>query len=317
MWIPDAWLIGDPHIGIDFDNRGTPLHRRGERRASQFQQLAEELAKDVTLNVMVGDLFDKPVVPQKLLYKTYTLYRDAALARPQTTFVLLAGNHDVPREKMDAVTGEPNLGSIHSLKEMLRWLPNVRVVMEPEIIGDIAFFPWEWGVTALEQVNGPLPNTAVGHWDIVSFGGDDSHLCPVNRLQDHGIDKIITGHYHLSGDYGPVFCTGSLQPYTHAEDPNGTMYRTLTLAELEVADPAEIRDLNIRVLLAPGEVIPDNIDCLSLTKKRLDEEGSDTSLIEVNLGDFKLTSALDRHLHEQEVPTGIQNQIKERLGVTD
>src|SRR3546814_20896947 len=86
-----------------------------------------------------------------------------------------------------------------------------------------------------------------------SFGGDDSHICPTAALKAKFGDglTIYSGHYHLPGEYEvdghTVVCTGSMEPYSHAEDPSGDLYVTLTLAELEARD--DLHDKCVRVLL--------------------------------------------------------------------
>ncbi len=47
-------------------------------------------------------------------------------------------------------------------------------------------------------------------------------------------------------------------------------------------DPDEYKDLNIRLLLSPGQDLPIDVDCLSLTSKRLveDEESEQVDIEE-------------------------------------
>jgi len=313
----DVWLIGDPHIGIDFDKRGTPITRRGDRERLQLQQFVEELNQDVRVNVMVGDLFDKPVVDIKLVHYVYDAYREAALNRPGTTFVLLAGNHDLFRQLKDPKTGKLLRGSFHALARMLLHIPNVIVVTEPQIIEDIVFFPWQWDITSNEQVlqYSKLPKIAVGHWDLLDFGGNNDHLCPVDSLHTLGVKEIYSGHMHTAGNYGDVICTGSMQPYTHAEDPEQTMYRTLTLQELEQTDPSSLVDMNVRILLESGEELPE-VDCLSLTVKRIGEPDS-VEVSEVGTGSFDLKATLFRNMNELGVIDPIQIEIWEKINVSD
>src|SRR3546814_19137811 len=75
-------------------------------------------------------------------------------------------------------------------------------------------------------------------------------LFPYTTLFRSGL-TIYSGHYHLPGEYEvdghTVVCTGSMEPYSHAEDPSGDLYVTLTLAELEARD--DLHDKCVRVLL--------------------------------------------------------------------
>src|SRR3546814_7408633 len=88
-------LIGDPHLGRKFEN-GVPLHRRGERERNQLANFQDQLAQDVDIVVMVGDLFDHPHVGFKVVLDAYIAI-DAATQATGNEILLLAGNHDLPR----------------------------------------------------------------------------------------------------------------------------------------------------------------------------------------------------------------------------
>jgi predicted phosphodiesterase len=310
-----GWLIGDPHLGRDFRN-GTPLHRRGEREAMQLAQFREELATpDVDLVVMVGDLFDKPFVPLNTIHQAVDAVVEAAQARPGVTFYFLAGNHDKSRQL--AIKGAWELFSV-----AVRWLSNVVILDQPACHDGIAFYPWQWDRTALEQVEHNHSHgckVAIGHWDLISFGGDDSHIAPTDALMAaHGADvQIFSGHYHEEGIFKVgdvnVLCTGSMQPYTHAEDPNGDLYLTLTTEQLAGIDPDELRNKCVRVILNPGEEMPD-VDCLQLTSKKADSEAEEVELGEVGIGAFDLHAVLAEEFAGNEVPDQVQGFIKERIG---
>ena len=93
----EGWIIGDPHLGRKFNN--VALHRQGEREAAQLAQFKAELATpDVGIVVMIGDLFDKPFVPLSVINDAAHAVIEAAGAREDVTFVMLAGNHDKSRQ---------------------------------------------------------------------------------------------------------------------------------------------------------------------------------------------------------------------------
>lgn len=310
------WLIGDPHMGRDF--KGVPLHRKGERERMQIDDLRRNLAQPCRMNVNIGDVFDKPLVDLKVVHAVADAYYEASEAYPDTQFVVLAGNHDLFRQLVDK-DGRPLKGSFHALARMIGHLPNVTVLFEPAIINDVAFFPWQWDVSAKDQVNelGASYRGAYGHWDLADFGGNNEHLVPIKELEAHGASEFWSGHFHVAGDYMvdgvPVHCTGSMQPYTHAEDPTGNFYRTLTLAEL---DDIDVTNMNIRVILAPGETLPD-VDCLSIISMRQDAPEALEFDDNVGLGDFDLATVLAQKFEELSVPPKVQNVIREKLGAID
>ncbi|WP_037500531.1 metallophosphoesterase [Sphingomonas jaspsi] len=313
-----VWLIGDPHLGRKFET-GVPLDRRGEREARQLQKFKDELATDCDINIMVGDLFDHPQVSLTTILEATDAYLNAAQNNPKRTYVAMAGNHDRSRQ----------LGSIGAWELFRRLIgddhPNIWVVDKPTFIdcGDyeqIACVPWQWGKPVVEQIEAmgesehvPL---VVLHHDLESFGGDDTYLVPAQLIRELFPNaRIITGHWHLEGDYKlggvEVTCTGSLEPYTHAEDPNGDLYVTLTVEELAAADPADLRDKAVRVLLRDGDELPIGLDCLQLTGKRISELENDEPSVADKLGTFDWKAILDEHL--KEVPGYVREFIDERL----
>jgi hypothetical protein len=308
----DGWLIGDPHFGRDFRN-GTPLHRRGERERMQLEQFRTELTLGETMCVMVGDLFDKPFVPLSAINAAAWAVKEAAEARPHITFVFMAGNHDKSRE-----IGVRGAWEIFELAVGL--IPNVVVLNEPAQMNDVAFFPWQWDVSAAEQVERFVPtgdvHTAIGHWDLRDYGGDTSHLAPVNELLKLNPNiNLKSGHYHEEGlfivEQISVECTGSMQPYTHGEDPNGTMYLTLSLDETLAR--GDLHDKCVRVILQPGETLPD-IDCLQLTKLVADREVEEIEIGEIGVGGFNMKAVLAEEFEQNEVPAPVQTFIGERIG---
>lgn len=309
-----GWLIGDPHFGRDFSN-GRPLNRRGDRERMQRAQFREELnTPDVEVIIMVGDLFDKPVVPLTVLLQVIQDVIEAAEARPEVTFIFMAGNHDLSRVLEQQ-------GAWEVFKMAVGWLENVHVINEVFLWEDVACFPWDWTLTVKEQLKSVAETEGVeaiiGHFDMMSFGGSDDHLCPVEALQEaFGEDVVIySGHYHEERDYEingvTVHCTGSLQPYAHGE---GDMYVTLTLEEALKRD--DLADKVVRIRLQPGETLPD-INCLQLTAQRVTEAGEVPDEIDIDAvasTTFNVEETLKAKFEANEVPDNVQTFIKEKLG---
>lgn len=307
-----AKLIGDPHLGKKFET-GVPLHRRGEREKKQMEKFIAELSTpDVDYNIMVGDLFDHPHVGYGVTVAAAEAYRAAAKANPSVEYVALAGNHDLPR----------NLGVVgawDAFEKMTAGVSNLIVTRQTlTIYGEIVCFPWDWTMSAAQQVENFSTHpkvkqfsTAVGHWDLRSYGGDDSHMAPVDELHAHGITDIYGGHYHTAGDYdvagGVVHCTGSMEPYSHAEDPDGEIYVTLTLYEAFAA--TDLHDKCVRILLKDGEEVPYDLDCLALTYKRETEHSEQLQTIGAH--DFDWRGIMDEALAplHPDVRTFIQDRI--------
>lgn len=315
----NLWLIGDPHLGKRFEN-GVPLDRRGEREARQFEKFLAELDADCDINIMVGDLFDHPQVAMSTILAAAEAYQFASERRPQTQFFVMAGNHDRSRQLN-------TIGAWEIFRKMVvgRY-DNVFVVDTVGKVETIAFVPWEWGKPVAEAIDERFTThhenveveLVVLHHDLESFGGNTDYMVPAKLIMERfpNCQKIITGHWHLEGDYVvdgvPVACTGSLEPYTHAEDPDGELYVSLTLEQLQARDPADLKDKCVRVFLRDGEELPVGLDCLQLTGKRIADIGADpdTDIVE-RMGAFDWQAILDEHL--KAVEPYVREFIDERL----
>lgn len=307
--------IGDPHMGRKFGpEQGVPRHRVGEREANQMAHFISELEADADVIVSVGDLFDNPYVPDAVVVAVANAVISAAERNPDVEYFHMAGNHDLPKN-LSAV------GAWVSFRKMVEdRLPNLHVVSKPYRYKTLAMFPWEYERTALEQVAdlaGEEVHDAIGHWDLAVFDGKDDHLAPVAALTEaFGASvKIASGHYHKPGPYTVngvvVDCTGSMQPYTHGEDPEGRLYVTKPLAEV-LADPAAFRNKYVRVIVAEGEEIPE-IDCLGLSHLRQKTTAAVRDTL--SLDDFNWQKILQECITP--LDPRVQSFIKERVHVDE
>jgi hypothetical protein len=135
-----------------------------------------------------------------------------------------------------------------------------------------------------------------------------------------GAQRLYSGHWHVAGDYRVdghiVRCTGSMQPMTHAEDPNGRMYVTVTLEEYEEADKAQFKNKYVRVIADVGEEVDELPDCLGfkVLRKANEEEPQEYN---VEVEGFKVSDIIEKNLKKHEVPTEVGTFIKERINATD
>lgn len=302
-------LIGDPHLGRKFEV-GVPLHKRGRREASQFQDFRDRLDTEAGVTIMVGDLFDHPFVSYAVVDETASAIRSAVERHEDTIFVMMAGNHDLPRNTT-------SVGAFHDLVDRLDGrYTNLVLARRPMVVNDIAIFPWEWDRSADEQVK-DLENekvvAAVGHWDLATFDGKDDHLAPVDRLfSAFGTIPLYSGHFHVAGDYpiqsGVVACTGSLQPYAHDQDPTSSLYITTSLSDALTQPEGYFKDKMVRVILGPGENLPDILEAMAVTPLR--KSGTDTK-VNVSLREFDWQTIFADHI--KDLDPEVQIFIKEKL----
>ena len=303
------YAIGDPHLGKLF-RTGVPLDRRGEREQLVWRDFNVALGQECDISVCVGDLFDKRVVPPEIVIAAANAYANAMAARPNTTFLVIRGNHDASRDASQA-------SSFDLFRAIMRDFKNMHVVCdEPLVLNDhLLFVPWHPFKTAaemLEPAKGRKFEQVFGHWDIRDFGGENSNLIPIELLKEM-TDTVYSGHDHtpqeLVMEGVKVHMIGSLQPYSHGEDPKGRFYITLTREQLDAMPVSLLRDKCVRVLLKPTQTLPDEpIDCLQLTTKKVAEDGTDESE-EVELDPFDLKALFDEAMIDAGLDTGFSTEI--------
>jgi predicted phosphodiesterase len=311
-------FIGDPHLGLSFQT-GVPLHRRGEREAAQFAQFRDELDAEVDMNICLGDIFNSYVVAPEIVLKVAIAYRDAAIRRPKTWFVLVRGNHDASRDSDKA-------SSFDLLYELLDSMPNIVVVKDELTVIEhgilrVGVLPWHPFRNSKEMAR-ELGNEGyreydlvVGHWDRVTFDENPHNAIPLFELRPY-TKVVVSGHDHRPYDEMidgvRVLFPGSLQPYAHGEDPEGNVYVTLTLDELKealAASPGRFHDMAVRVALRPGEQIDFEVDAWAVTTKPIADNGEDFVDISMQTESFDMMDILGRCLTKHGVSGEVGSEV--------
>lgn len=312
-------LIGDPHLGRKFEV-GVPIARRGEREEAVKADFEARLNQPAEFSICMGDLFDKFVVaPELELFAAY-----AYQASPNKRKFCLRGNHDASRDASKR-------SSFDVFRELVAHDPTIYIVAtEPHFEhcgkkGCILLLPWhpfrnaaQMAADALDmwvKMGKPKVHAAFGHWDtedFSEFGGNTDNLVPLAQLRQM-TDTIYTGHVHTPGvkqiGHIQLISVGSMQPYTHGEDPDGEVYETLTLKELESRDPASLKNKCIRIELEEGEEAPADIDALQVTIKRKKDKIEKGD--EVRVDAFDLDRLYKESMEKHKVP----KEISERINV--
>jgi hypothetical protein len=87
-----------------------------------------------------------------------------------------------------------------------------------------------------------------------------------------------------------VVVVGSMQPYSHGEDPNNNIYVTVPLEIITqrlLKDPTEFHNKCVRVLLKKGEEIPANLDVLQLSFKYVDQDEKEENEVQMEIFSFR------------------------------
>jgi len=341
-------LIGDPHFGRKFLN-GVALHRRGEReqmQAWQFNDLMINITNADGIKakavVMMGDLFDQFKVDNNTLLTVYDLIAKAAWTHEDVTFFMIQGNHDVTRDT-------ESTSSFDVLERMLIHRPNVVFIKEPTqytINGDagrpsdlLLLFPYDAFSTSNELALGEIDllfgrkvSAAFGHWDVEDFGGNNANLIPAAVLAPY-CDYIFTGHVHtpklwvlkkdgsqypqISEPHVTVVVVGSMQPYSHGEDPNNNLYVTLpleTITQRLLKDPTEFHHKCVRVLLKKGEEIPTDLDVMQISFKYVDEDEKEENEVKMEIFSFRelFMSCMTENEISEETAESVWSKYQER-----
>ena len=315
-------VLGDVHAGKRFIN-DVPLHRRGEREREVFSQLFDELNVDdeVTTHVQVGDLFDQFEVSNEDLMEVYNSYRMASKSRPRCDYYLIPGNHDLARDSN-------RVSTFQVLSEMLAPLKNVHVIFQPCALttkdGVFGFMPWHPFKSARElaaELHEVTVDAVFCHCDIA---GETPNLLPTELLS-HITSKVYTGHVHTPQTYVShgveVIVTGSMQPYSHAEDPKGERYITVDVAKfndliMNFADTIKNKYVRLRL---PAGVEPPNFvpNCLGfkIIREQAEEEEQEVR-IEMKIEDFNTRNLFAQCMDEKGVSPEVKELMLEKFDVS-
>lgn len=306
-------VIGDPHQGKTFV-KGVPLHRRGDREQMQREDFQSALCDGAACayRIVMGDLFDKFRVANEAVKNVADDYSE--VLDPNVIDIILAGNHDLSK----------NTTQVSSFELLSRVLGGQGVYMprEPMVFAEhgvkLVVIPFNPTRTATEVVDDwadliKNADCVFGHWDVVAIHNTDN-LIPAAFLKAIGVKMAVTGHDHnkreLVIDGLKVIVTGSLQPYSHAEDPDERIYVTLStakaLAELEDDDNA----FSMSCLRVVGDWPFDIPNCLQFQVVP-EQEVEGEAGPEVGFEAFEFDSLWK--LAMEDVDPGITEQLREKF----
>ena len=246
-------FIGDVHAGRTFN---TKLERRGEYEAKQLAELERLLAVDADYHVQVGDLFDKFHVDESAVMAVYDTIKNSKVKR----LFILGGNHDTAKNNVD-------VSSFELLEVMLKGLDHVFIVRTALNINlgaqTMTACGWAFNRKLLDNY---LDKTdiVVCHLDSVSYGNDEN-VIPFAELAERGVSMVINGHEHLPTTKRvngiEYIGTGSLLPYSHAEDGTGEHFITFDTAEDFITHTGELKNKFVRIY---SDLPVEDFDCLQL-----------------------------------------------------
>lgn len=291
---PKVAYIGDTHIGKKFKT-GVPLNRLGEREELIFKKFEEQLNQDADIIVHLGDLFDRPVVSYDDLYRTIKIIEEAWRKHPNKHFFFIEGNHDLSHdmEKVSAFDIAAKILEVHGNIQFFSRKPGMYSMGNVYL----AFVPYRCNP---DMNSGALfnPDAQANRKEITLCGHFDE---PFNHNLFSQFKEVHTGHIHVPRVENNVVVQGSIIPMNFAEDPEGKLYRTMTLEEfmLEMEeDPnAEWQDQCIRLKLKLDEVLPEGINCRQLISMA-EDAAEEEKVEEVSFEDFNIENLFHEALDD-------------------
>lgn len=280
--------IGDPHLGRVFKT-GVPSNRLGEREILQYEALklllnpTDPLIKDI---VIMGDLFDRFIVSPTVVLETFKLLRDAYDNNPDVRYSLIPGNHDLSKDTTRKSSYEILyylfFDNILMSERFEMCLHTPRYLTVDYANGELhtillldAYTPFIERRMSYYDVSADVFSEAdniisFGHWDSLEIL--ESGYTPAQDWLDN-CDLIVSGHEHTPREYyypydtnrTPVLFTGSLQPYSHAEDPLKEIYITVDQDDLESYTEDHFKNMCLRIHCDSSFILSKPINCLALS----------------------------------------------------
>ncbi len=209
-----AWMITDTHLGVR--NSSTEwLEIMKEYFYDFFIPLLKREKKPGDFLVHVGDVFDsRHSLNLLVMNEGINIFEAISKVMP---VVIILGNHDIYKK---------NSNDVNSVK-VLKWVPNIRVLEEPEVITvsgkKLLFMPWR--ATHFDESECIANNPAdflFCHTDVQGLKFNK------NTMIESGLDlqelkafrKIYAGHIHYAQSKGNFRMLGCPYPMTRSDINN-------------------------------------------------------------------------------------------------
>lgn len=303
--------IGDPHLGRTFKTN-VLKDRLGEREMTVLSLFKELLTpkQHVKTVVCTGDLFDKFHVDSTVVFNTFNAIFEKCVEYPEVTYIFIPGNHDLSKNTQIKSSyyllyecfSKINLPNLKfNLKDDFHLLAETNTLLYLD-----AYDPFLEGSKVL-TVNKEYNNIiSFGHWDsldIISKG-----YTPSTQLLEMS-DLLVSGHEHTYKEYTypedptktKVLFTGSMQPYSHSEDPINEIYITVDENDLDsFIKNTDTTNLCVRIYCSRDFVLPTSINCLALSYLIKEEQERELTELEVQVLEDSYTTKMSAFLSIQE-----------------
>lgn len=308
--------IGDAHLGRVFKNN-VPLNRRGEYEALQLKTLSNQLNSTTPpgpegfltdlIKVQVGDWFDKSVVANRDVLNSYNILKKYEDDHVEPLYII-SGNHDDSKSITEPTSWDVLAQFFMGSKRVI--FVKTWKVHQLNDGTQILFVGWNIHNSVasayLEAVEAGFDKirVVVCHLDRISYG-DETNVIPYDFLVNKGIEYVISGHEHKPYFFREndmrVIGTGSMLPYSHAEDPESEHYITFrSMEELEAYGVENLGQKHVRVYVEDPNLLPE-FDSLSLQINKSEAELGET-ISEVVIESYNAKAIWDASAQAVELP---------------
>jgi hypothetical protein len=209
-----CWMITDTHLGV---RNGSVewLEIMKEYFHDFFIPLLKKEKKEGDFLVHVGDVFDsRHSLNLLIMNEGITIFEEIAKIMP---IVIILGNHDIYKK---------NSNDVNSVK-VLKWIPNIKVLEEPEVITvsgkKLLFMPWR--ATHQDEsdcVNNNPADFLFCHTDVqgLKFNKNTVIESGLDLAQLKAFRKIYAGHIHYAQSKSNFRMLGCPYPMTRSDINN-------------------------------------------------------------------------------------------------
>ena len=310
--------IGDAHLGRVFKTN-VALDRRGEYEEHQFEQFEklltssrpEGLEKAQFIKCQVGDLFDKAVVSNQTVLRTLELLQFYEATSEEPIYII-SGNHDDSKSVTEPTSWDM-LAKFFEGSDKVFFIKKWAVHTFPDN-SQVLFVGWNIHQNVAQafieaEEAGFKPTMVVCHLDRISYGNDDN-VIPYQFLKAKGVITVVTGHEHKPFHFWEgemsVIGTGSLLPYSHAEDPDSDYYITIKGFEdvrgyFGSKGEDFFRNKHVRVYIEEEkmeEFLALDLDCLSLQVNKAEAINMEDAVTEVVVESYDAKTIWNRSVAE-------------------
>ena len=256
-------------------------------------------------------MFDKAVVSNQTVLRTLELLQFYEMTAEEPIYII-SGNHDDSKSVTEPTSWDV-LTKFFDGSNKVFFIKRWAVHTFPDN-SQVLFVGWNIHQSVAQafieaEKAGFKPNLVVCHLDRISYGNDDN-VIPYKFLKDKDVVSVVTGHEHKPFHFWEgemsVIGTGSLLPYSHAEDPGGDYYLTFKGFEnlqflINMKGYEFFRNKHVRVYIEEenmDEFLALDLNCLSLQVNKAEALNVEEAVTEVVVESYDAKTIWNRSVAE-------------------